>query len=287
MFRVASVSKIVVGQALAYWLKQTGHGWETSAESLLGWSFGGRKVTVGAIAAHHSGLTDDAGYLLAPEQSLRDFCQNNEIWRNQNTAYFEYSNLGYIILAAIIEKLSGRDFANAVAGLVPEGGGFNWAGVAADRMANALPTYRRDHDRFVPQIDAPPVPAAPYGNVGRFSPQGGLRLSLAGMLSLAESLSSADTTILWRQSDGPGTYLDGVFQHYGAGLQIFDAPAFYPRPLIGHFGNAYGFNGGVWYDAATRTAFAYALNGLETGDEDDSFSTEERAIFSLIAELEG
>lgn len=197
----------------------------------------------------------------------------------------DYSNLGYVILAEVIERLSGQTFAQAAAPLVPDGGGFNWSGVSADRIARALPTYRRDGDRFVPQIDAPPVPAATEGNVARFSPQGGLRLSLEGMLALAEGLADADQTVLWHQLDGPGAYLDGVFQHYGAGLQIFDAPAFYPRPLVGHFGNAYGFNGGVWYDVQAGLSFAYALNGLALGDEDDRFSVQERAIFDAVAQI--
>lgn len=292
MFRVASVSKIVVGQTLARLLVANGIGWDADVSDVLGWrlrnpAFPDVPITIGAVASHSAGLDDRAGYLVPQDTSTKDFFGGNKFSKNQNKTYFEYANLGYVILADVIERLSGQTFAQAAAPLVPDGGGFNWAGVSAERTAQALPTYRRDGDCFVPQIDAPPVPVATDGNVARFSPQGGLRLSLDGMLALAEGLADAHRTVLWHQQDGPGAYLDGVFQHYGAGLQIFDAPAFYPRPLVGHFGNAYGFNGGVWYDAQAGLAFAYALNGLELGDEDDRFSVQERAIFDAVAEIGG
>mgnify|MGYP000436335315 FL=1 len=75
----------------------------------------------------------------------------------------------------------------------------------------------------------------------------------------------------------------GVFESYGWGVQLFDSPAFYPRPLVGHFGNAFGFNGGVWYDPQRQIAMAYALNGIEMGDESDGISHHERSIMRAIA----
>ena len=290
MFRVASVSKIVVGQTLALLLADHGIGWDTDVSDALGWrlrnpAFPDIPITFAALASHTAGLDDTRGYLLAEGQLLQDFMLEGRFHNNQNKTYFVYSNLGYIIIAELIEKLSGRDFADAVAPLVSQGG-FNWANVSERNITNALPTYRREGDVFRAQIDDPPQPAAPTGSVARYSPQGGLRLSLSGMLTLAEWLPQADQRVLWRRSDGPGNYLDGVFEDYGAGLQIFTSPSFYPRPLIGHFGNAYGFNGGVWYDAQADIAFAYALNGLELGDEADCFSDAERDIFSAVAEIE-
>jgi hypothetical protein len=82
----------------------------------------------------------------------------------------------------------------------------------------------------------------------------------------------------------PGDTLGGHFQGYSTGLQILPDPSFYPRPLIGHFANAYGFTGGIWYDRLACAAFTYALNGMPMGDEDDVMSNEELAIFAAVAQ---
>ena len=105
------------------------------------------------------------------------------------------------------------------------------------------------------------------------------------MLTLANNLAGAGHKPLWRAADGPGDYLDGLMQNYGAGLQFLDTLAFYPRPLVGHFANAYGFRGGVWFDAAANLSFAYGLNGFEFGDESDALSPEEIRIFDAVAAL--
>ncbi|WP_131802525.1 serine hydrolase domain-containing protein [Yoonia litorea] len=288
MFRVASISKIVIGQTLAQLCTKHRVAWDSDVSSVLGWplcnpEFPDIPISIGALAAHTAGLDDQKGYLLPPDQTLQAFFTSNRFGARPSGTYFDYANLGYLVLAEVIEKLSGTDLPQACSHMIPDDGGFNWIGVPDTRRADALPTFRHDGDGFAAQIDDPAVMPPPAVSVGRFSPQGGLRLSLDGMLTLAEALRDADKTVLWRDAQTAGNDLGGVFEQYGAGLQIFQNPAFYPRPLIGHFGNAYGFKGGVWYDAKADLAFAYALNGLELGDEDDSFSETERKIFASFA----
>ena len=253
-------------------------------------------LTLRMLLCHTSGLDDSAGYLIPAGTSLPDW-----LMANRNTlflphkpgGYFSYSNLGYILLAAAAEVLDGQPFDQLARRhlLDPLGitGGFNWAGVSAPDWAGRLGTYRRDGAALVAQIDGPEATYPlrpdyrPVQDIGQLSPQGGLRLSLDGALRLALSLAQTDPAPLWTPAMGPGDYLDGVFDSYGHGLQIFANPSFYPRPLIGHFANAYGFSGGVWWDAARQTAFCYALNGLPMGDEDDAFRPEELAIFQAVA----
>jgi len=290
LFRVASISKIVVGQAVAACVETQTTSWDADVSDILGWSlrhpaYPDQPVTLGMVASHSAGLSADAGYLIPPEQSLQEWCQDQPVFAAQPGTRFSYANLGYIVLAETLERLTGKPFPEAVAPYLPARGGFNWIGVSAAGRAGRLPIYRRDGETFVPQIDGAAQKPGPSQNSGRYSPQGGLRLSLTGMLDLAMRLPQMNTAPLWTPKMGPGDYLDGVFESYGAGLQIFEHPGFYPRPLVGHFGNAYGFNGGVWWDAKRELAFAYALNGLEVGDEDDAFSTAERLIFNAVAQL--
>ncbi len=307
MFRVASISKIITARAFLHAADKAGLSDPLNADisDLLGSSIRhpnhpDKPITVGMITSHTAGLKDiDLSEI--PDQ-LSEVNYSECFRPTKPGTYFSYSNLGYVLLAAATEAVSGQRFDKAAEAALADigiGGGFNWSGVPADRRANALPTYRRDGSKFLPQIDQNvpetgvqwPRPLQTYQaleNTWAFSPQGGYRTSMEGLLALAKSLdTSKDQTALWSGQDTPGDTLGGVFEQYGFGLQIFDCPTFYPNRLIGHFGTAYGFKGGVWFDCKTETAFAYASNGADIDDESDDFAEEELRIFEGIAQLCG
>ena len=269
-FRAASVSKIITGRVF----RAAGGRADVAASDLLGWPLRHPRsdvtVTAGMVAAHCSGLSDAGGYLHAGP--VRDWPMD---WGAAPGAAFDYCNLGYVLLAEMAERLAGEPFGVLAArelariGVV---GGFNWHGVPA---VPVLPTYRREGGRLVAQVDAPR--AAGQG----FSPQGGLRVSLRGLLGIARSLSEADGPVIWDGAVPEG----GIWGGYGLGVQFLDRPAFWPNPVMGHFGNAYGFAGGAWKDRVTGVAFAIALNGLAAGDEDDRLRDEERWLYAAAAEM--
>jgi len=290
MFRVASISKVVVGQAVAACVTGGGADWGTDISEILGWSLrhpghSDVPVTLGMVASHASGLSDEAGYVLPSDCILEEWCATKPVFAAVPGGRFDYANLNYVVLATALERLTAQAFPDAAAPHQPKPGGFNWCDVPKVQSENRLPTYRWDGDVFVPQIDVDIIPIEPSQNVGAYSPQGGLRTSLAGMLDMAQQLRDANRTILWYSGMGETHDPDGVFESYGPGIQIFENPRFYPRPLIGHFGNAYGFKGGVWYDEARDLSFAYALNGFPTGDESDAFAEEERQIFAAVSDI--
>lgn len=312
-YRAASISKIVTGRTFARVAQ--GVGWHPpyaiDPTGVLGFSLRnphhpGTALTIGQIASHTAGLDDAAGYLIPQETPLGDwFAVQGAATFHAHApgTCFQYSNLGYLVLAALTEAAAGERFDRLAQRLVlaPLGiaAGFNWSGLPGSVRATALPTFRRDATGLHPQIDATIAPAgasAPDGteiplgayipgtNPAAFSPQGGLRLSLRAALILAQSLATDAQTPLWTPAMSPGDTEDGLFDGYGTGLQFLSGPAFYPRPLIGHFANAYGFTGGVWYDPQARAAFTYALNGLPMGDEADALRDEELAIFTAVAQ---
>lgn len=307
MFRVASVSKIITGRTALAVLGAAGA--RLAAEDILGFALRhplapDRPVTVGGLAAHHAGLSDGAGYAIPQGVALADWlaAQGDAIWSpHPPGARFEYCNLGYILLAAVAEAAAGERFDHLARRLVldPLGipGGFNWSGVSGPERANRLPTYRRGPAGFVPQIDHE-VPdrgifrqpgetlAQPYmpgRDLALLSPQGGFRTSMAGLIRIAAQLPDRPAR-LWDRtaaSDDP----DRMFTGYGWGLQVLDRPAFYPRPLVGHFASAYGFLGGAWRDPARDLSFAYALNGRPLGEDRDDMTAEERRIFAAVSAL--
>lgn len=303
LWRAASISKIVTGRVVAVLAANAGLRPPNAIDiaPLLGFTlrnpaFPDQPLTLGQVASHTAGLTDAAGYLIPPDLSLADWCAANARFGPQPPgAACAYCNLGYVLLAAVAERLAGERFDDLARRLVLEplaiAGGFNWSGVADRR--DRLPTYRRDGARLIAQVDAQVAALgisgpdgvavdltrwAPGRNPASFSPQGGLRLSLGGALTLAQSLADEDETAFWQGSD------DGLPLGTGLGLMHLPAPPGYPRPLIGHFANAYGFCGGVWHDRQAQVSFAYALNGLPLVDEDDRLRDEELAIFAAVAE---
>ncbi|NCO87725.1 MAG: beta-lactamase family protein [Rhodobacterales bacterium] len=305
LWRAASISKIVTGRTLRAACPAA----ETPAEELLGLPFRnpatGQPVTLAQIATHTSGLSDAAGYLVPQGMSLADWLagQGAAIWAGTPPgAGWDYCNLGYLILAACAEVASGRPFdalaQEAVIGPAGITAGFNWAGVAARH--NHIATFRRDGTRLLPQIDAVVAPQGISGPDGRevprppftagvhvaqFSPQGGLRLSLHGALTLAQGLTLLPDEPLWH-NPAPATQ-DNPFAAQGWGLQVLAPGDHYPRQLVGHFANAYGMCGGVWHDRLTGGAFAYVLNGLPRADESDALRPEELAILATMAQALG
>lgn len=308
-FRVASISKIVTAQTTLKAARAAGLGApaDTPVEDILGWRLRhpghpGRKITLGMLASHTSGLTDWGGYLLDPGTRLSDWIASTGQWDAAPGTAFHYCNLGYILLAACAELLGADRFDHLARRLVLDplhvAGGFNWSGVPPRARADRLPTFRRKAGAFVAQVDDKVGDGAistvdgtdPTGtpwrigaDVAQLSPQGGLRLSMEGAVRLAVGLARLETGPLYTPAHGMIDDAQGRFDSYGWGVQMYRHPDFYPRPLVGHFGGAYGFLGGVWWDAAARTGFAYALNGLPDGDSGDGMRPQERQIFRAIA----
>jgi len=120
LFSLASTSKMFTGVAIAR-LVETGRlGWDdTVAQHLDGWlaSQIASRVTVRQLLTHTSGLGDYLDQVFDGETlrlfpdvaSYKPLCAKAEI-AGAPGREFRYSNLGYVVLGAIIEKVSGRDY---------------------------------------------------------------------------------------------------------------------------------------------------------------------------------
>ncbi|MFN0151743.1 MAG: serine hydrolase domain-containing protein [bacterium] len=120
LFSLASTSKMFTGVAIAR-LVETGRlGWDdTVAQHLDGWLAPeiAARVTVRQLLTHTSGLGDyldqvfdgETMRLFPDVASYQPLCARAEI-AGAPGAEFRYSNLGYVVLGAIIEKVSGRDY---------------------------------------------------------------------------------------------------------------------------------------------------------------------------------
>nr|WP_256371832.1 serine hydrolase [Rubellimicrobium sp. CFH 75288] len=299
LWRAASLSKMVTAASL-----QAIGGpaiWERPAAEVLDRPLrhpSGICPTLGQIASHTASLTDAAGYALAPGDRLADWLDRagDRIWHpDMPGTRLAYANFGSLLLAAAAERLSGLSLDRLARERVldPLGveGGFAWSGLSAARRRDRMPALRPAADGFVAAADGavppcglaladgtPLAPAPPGVNPSPLGPQGGLRLSLRGALRLAQTLAAATPSGWTRPARAEPPVVAAA-----PGLLRLEAPEDHPRPLTGHWADAYGIRAGAWTDG-TGLAFAYVLNGCPETEE-DGLSPPERAILRAVAAL--
>ena len=145
-FRVAWISKIVAGQVAVAVFGDL----DVAMDEVLGCALrdDGAAVTLAQVVSHTSGLSDLGGYGLDPRLPLQNTVEG-AIWARAPGVAFEYSNLGYILVAAAVEKKSGKPF-GAVARDLGWPFAFNWFGASRDRV---LPIFHRGKTVYIAQID--------------------------------------------------------------------------------------------------------------------------------------
>ena len=274
-FRVASISKLATAETARRLAAQGKLDLDADVADLLDHPFRHPghpdvPVTVRDLVHHTSGIRDPAEYWVAAPGDIRSLI-TPEVWEagHRPGRDFRYSNLNYGLLATVLEVAGGERFDRLADRLLftPLGldAGFNWSGVSSAKRVRASALYRGEPGAWVPQVDES-VPASgptylgsdaddlsayvPGTNGTLFSPQGGLRASLNDLAVLAEAVLArpAMRETVWRHSGSGTSDEDGHFLAWGPGHYIYepDASPLPGRRLAGHFGEAYGFHGGVW-----------------------------------------
>lgn len=266
-------------------------------------------VTLAQLLTHRAGLRDKAGYIIPLGESLEAKLKESEAWYPDappGEAPFEYANLGSPVVATALEAASGERYdallKRAVFDPIGVEACINWIGCSDDMVARAVALYRHTDEpaRDYP-ADLPPgcsIPVAegvecslddyvPGTNASVFSPQGGVRI---GMLDLAkigqevmvgpasDFLSSYSLRRLRksiREGDNPG---QDFFCTYGLGLQLINSPDNEcldkliggSEPYIGHSGEAYGLQSGLWFESSARSGLVFFRTQAPppTGGED-------------------
>ena len=133
------------------------------------------------------------------------------------------------------------------------------------------------------RLRPPPEDYVLGSNGTLFSPQGGMRISLRGLIALGEQwlprrsqaghappsphlLTDASLDILLGVADPPELLPDcdhGVLppsRHYGLGVEVLQFSVGGPR-WVGHFGDAYGLKSALLVDRHAGVVRAYVING--------------------------
>ncbi|MFM8354415.1 MAG: serine hydrolase domain-containing protein [Gammaproteobacteria bacterium] len=212
--RVASISKLVVGIAVLRLVESGALALDQDVSEYLGWSlrhpaFPDIPITLELLLSHRAGLSDAAGYVGHTQTVLRQQLAQRDAWHAQHApgTWFDYANIGFPVVAAVIERVTGERFDQAMARLVltPLGPNacFNWASCPTAAIARAAVLYDASGavtlDQLNGQRPSCPVLAAPDGscaldgwqpgvNGALFSPQGGLRISANDLVRIGQLL---------------------------------------------------------------------------------------------------
>ena len=280
-------------------------------------------VTLTDLLSHRAGLSDAAGYSIPLGESLEAKLADPAAWREvgpPGEAAFEYANLGSPVVATTLEAASGERYDLLVERLVftPLGvkACFNWIGCGPDMEARAVTLYRHSGevaadgpDRLPPACTIPVAQGqacnldayAPGTNASIFSPQGGVRIGMVDLAKIGQALlkrrdngfiSSAAQTDMFspmvRSRPGDGLF----FCTYGLGMQMIQHPdrdcadklfGDGREQRMGHSGEAYALQSGVWTDFERGTGIAYFLTEAAPppgGEDTGGFTPREKALMA-------
>ncbi|WP_086608627.1 serine hydrolase domain-containing protein [Erythrobacter donghaensis] len=243
-------------------------------------------------------------------------------------AAFEYANLGSPLVATVLEKASGERYDRLVERLVFKPLGvkacLNWIGCGPDMEARAVTLYR---DTGEVAKDAPAelqpactIPVAegvacdldayvPGTNASIFSPQGGVRIGMVDLAKIGQGilfndafLSDRSSDVLNRVSFEGETEGQEFFCHYWLGFQyinrfpgrckdgLFDSTDYPELDAVGHSGEAYGLQSGLWLLAGGESGLVYFTTEVPPpagGEDTGGFTDREKGLIKRAFEQAG
>lgn len=344
--RVASISKLFVAFGVMRLVEAHKIDLDRDVSNYLSFSFRNphypnAPITLRALLSHTSSVLDGDGYILPLGANLEKESKNPSHWSSGGPPgrFFTYSNFGFIVIGTVVEAVTGERFDLLMKRLVLDPLGieacFNWSACPPGFVERAATLYRTGIDEtdwhpdgpWVAQVDdlkgrLPDCPVRrasesdkcdvaaykPGTNGSLFSPQGGLRISAAGLARIGRVflnrgtidgkpfLSQASISEMlhpqWiftaAQNNGEtqrgsicayglSVHLIGLVREQGCRDDLFGDG----RARGGHLGEAYGLLGGLWLDMAAGRGNLY----LVTGTSDDPHRLQARTGFSRLEEM--
>lgn len=261
--RIASITKLHVALAVMRLVEQGKLALDEDVSGHLGWklrnpAFPDRPITLRLILSHRSSLRDGVSYALPLDTSVEQAVAAPEAWDLDHPpgSFFRYSNLGFPVVASVMEQATGERFDRLMERLVLKplalDACFNWTTCSDATVARAAVLYAPDGNVVRDDLKGarpacPVVPAANGGcdlaayrlgsNGALFSPQGGLRISVrdlakvGGLLLrrgrlpdggrfLKESSLAEMERLHWRFDGGNGDTEQDFYCGYGLAMQI-------------------------------------------------------------------
>ena len=339
--RIASISKMFTGMALLQLIEERKIDLDQDVNTYLNFtlvnpSYPNIPITLRMLLNHTSTLQDSRSILtmakrtifrdsLNPNHSIPDF---SELFINGNShflprtiktekgkiskvipgSYFHYTNLNFVIIAHIIERIEQKPFHAVIKKRLLDRyaipGGFIVQEIP--EHSTLSPQYLPKGNTWIPEADAYTVPYdsiftsikdyVPGRNVLRFSPQAGLRVSSMGLARffrsfLSDSKMSTIKTMMFKsswkaKSDNNSHQFDNLFKEWGLACHIISekqesfAEDF---PWIGHIGRANGAFTMMYMSPSARKGIVIFINGKRKQSKGSiGFESIEKDIMNVI-----
>lgn len=299
--RVASITKLVVALGVMRMVEAGQLDLDRDVSEVLGWkvrnpAFPKLQITLRRLLSHTSGLIDPEEYRVPLGERLADRIAQPALWDREHRPgeWFRYANIGFPVIASVMEKASGERFDRLMQRLVLTplklDACFNWSTCSDAKIARAVVLYRTDGSVALDDLggkrpDCPVIARSGCDLAGYrlgengalFSPQGGLRASMRDLAVIGRMLLRNDGSFLkresiaqiervaWRYDGSNGDTSNGFYCQYGLAMTML--PTAHDicaddlfgdgRPRIGHAGDAYGLRSGLWIDRAKGTGVAF------------------------------
>ncbi|MCS6992191.1 MAG: serine hydrolase [Chitinophagales bacterium] len=338
LFRVASISKTITAMAFLRLVDQGLVSLDDDIGNILGYSvrnpyYPSTPITPRMLLSHTSSMKDGNTYssflnattAQLPIPNLSQLLTPGGLYYSITNflnkppgTYFTYSNINFVIIATLIEKITGRRFDEYCRDslLRPLGirGSFNLTHL--DDINYVAVLYRKIGGSWIPQADnyqgIPPTydnlaGYVPGTNGARFSPQGGFRgsgtdLSIlfrtllnkgswSGFMALTPAMTDTMLSNQWTYDGNNGENYYGLFNSWGLGIHRIlsipnaDVVLAGSNIMFGHPGEAYGLVSDAYIDTTRRLGLVFMTNGCGTGYQTSAqtaFYTVEKAVFDAI-----
>jgi CubicO group peptidase (beta-lactamase class C family) len=299
LFRIASISKSFSSTALMQLIEEGKIGLQDDVDDYLGFqvrnpNYPDTPITIKMMLSHTSSISDKNGYF---RLSIIDPRENDE-WQKSYNDYapgsqYEYCNLCFNMLGAVVESLSEQRFDKAIKARIldPLGlkAGFNVDELNKDRFATIY-YYDADENTYKPSPSAYASPqkylqdyrigySAPV-----FSPTGGMKISAVDLAKymrmhmnygkyengrlITEELSKTMQTPVLKSSK------------YGLALRV-DEEVIPGERMVGHTGNAYGLYSAMFFEPEKKFGIVEITNGINITPVDGT-NAFHKAMFEVL-----
>jgi CubicO group peptidase (beta-lactamase class C family) len=281
LFRIASISKTFTSTAIMQLYEQGKFDLEDDISDALGYSvrnprFPDTKITYKMLLSHTSSLSDAEGYfdydILKPEINP-NFA--NAYWDYAPGDKYNYCNLGFNLLGALIELHSGLRYDIYIRQNILLPLGITDAGFNIDSLDNSkfASIYERHDSTWVESTDAYKNRLAGLENytLGKnavlFSPTGGMKISavnLAKWMTCRMNYGTLNGTKIISEESSKQMFTPVIPANgkssYGFGIMVSkDMVA--GDTLIGHTGGAYGLSSAMFFNPEKKFGVVMITNG--------------------------